>query len=58
MQYGWALEFPDSNVTSTIRAWEFLDYKKKVRLMIFFIDILMSNSNAPSMYTFTMETLL
>ena len=46
MQYGWALEFPNSNVCSTIWPGNFLITKNNL-----FIDLPISNSHGPSMVT-------
>ena len=48
MQYGWALEFPNSNVCSTIWPRNFL-ITKKFSANNSSIDLLKSNSHGPSM---------
>ena len=53
MQYGWALEFPNSIDCSTIEPWNLL-IKKKCSDNNLFIDLLISKSNGPSMYTLSM----
>ena len=53
MQYSWALEFPNSNVCSTIGPGNFLITKKCAdnNLSIY---LLISNSHGSSMYTLSM----
>ena len=55
MQYGWALEFTNSNVCNTIGPVIFL-ITKNVRLTIYLsISLCISNSHGPSMYTLSIN---
>ena len=50
-QYGLAMEFPNSNVCSTIGPGNF-EITKKMSANNLSVDFLISNTHGPSIYTF------